>query len=153
MIEHTQRPRRRPPAPVRRALPATAVTPLSEDRCWELLASAHVGRLALIRPDARPDIFPMDYLVHDQTIYIRSAPGLKLFSIAQDPEVAFEVDGEGDGHTWSVVVQGDARRLDRDDEIEASGVLELHSTSPTGKFNYVEITPLSISGRTFRPQP
>lgn len=137
----------------RPALPATAVEQLGADTCWGLLATAHVGRLALIRPDGGPDVFAMDYLLGDGALFLRSAPGSKLFDIAQDPRTAFEVDEERDGYRWSVVLRGVANRMNRDDEIEASGILDLRSTNPTGKHNYIRFTPSQITGRRFRPQP
>ena len=48
-----------------------------------------------------------------------------------------------------MVVKGSAVRLGSDEEIEASGVLSLHSLVPTEKWNYVRITASSITGRQF----
>lgn len=131
--------------------------PLSSDveglllsECWEVLASLSIGRLALLAPDGAPDLFPVNYLTHRERIYVRTAPGSKLMDVARDPRVAFEVDAVGDGLAWSVVVRGTAARLDADDEIEQSGVLDLQSTNPTVKSNFVRITPREITGRRFR---
>lgn len=140
------------PAPVHAALIATAIDELDEAECWMLLAGAHVGRLAVIGSDERPDIFPMDYLVSAGRVFVRSGPGQKLKDLARNLHVAFQADEDADGFRWSVVLRGTARRLDRDDEIEASGVLDLQSTSPTGKYDYVEIAPVTVTGRRFRPQ-
>ena len=100
----------------------------------------------------RPDIFPMDYLASGRHLFLRSGPGQKLVDLARNPHVAFEAEGDAEGFRWSVVLRGTARRLDRDDEIEASGVLDLRSTSPTGKYDYLEIAPVTLTGRRFRPQ-
>lgn len=131
--------------------------PLSSDvegllltECWTVLASLTVGRLAVLGDDGAPDIFPVNYLTHDERIYVRTAPGSKLMDVARDPRVAFEVDAIGAELAWSVVVRGTAARLDTDDEIEASGILGLHSTNPTVKSNFVRITPREIAGRRFR---
>ena len=131
--------------------------PLSNDveglrlnECWEVLASLTIGRLAVLGADGAPDLFPVDYLTHRERIYVRTAPGSKLMDVARDPRVAFEVDAVGDGLAWSVVVRGTAARLDADDEIEESGVLDLQSTNPTVKSNFVRITPREINGRRFR---
>ncbi|WP_347345286.1 pyridoxamine 5'-phosphate oxidase family protein [Microbacterium sp.] len=131
--------------------------PLSNDveglrlnECWEVLASLTIGRLAVLGADGAPDLFPVDYLTHGERIYVRTAPGSKLMDVARDPRVAFEVDAVGDGLAWSVVVRGTAARLDADDEIEESGVLDLQSTNPTVKSNFVRITPREINGRRFR---
>lgn len=141
------------PPPHHPALVATAVESLAEDRCWALLPTAHIGRLAILAPDGSPDIFPMDYRVHDRRLFVRSEPGTKLQNLVRTPTVALEAEGlTDDGFLWSVVVRGNARRLDADDEIEASGVLELRSTSPTTKDDFVEIAPKTVTGRSFRPQ-
>ncbi|MFT4136822.1 pyridoxamine 5'-phosphate oxidase family protein [Microbacterium sp.] len=123
---------------------------LRHAECWEVLASLSLGRLAVLGLDGAPDIFPVDYLTHEEQIYVRTAPGSKLMDVAHDPRVAFEVDAVGDELAWSVVVRGTAVRLDADDEIEASGVLELQSTNPTVKSNFLRITPREITGRRFR---
>ncbi|MFT4220163.1 MAG: pyridoxamine 5'-phosphate oxidase family protein [Microbacterium sp.] len=130
--------------------------PLSSDleglrleECWDALRSASLGRLAVLGPDGAPDIFPMNYTVSEERIFVRSAPGAKLVDLARDPRVAFEVDSVGD-IVWSVVVRGTAARLDADDEIEASGVLDLRSASPTGKQDFIRISPREITGRRFR---
>ncbi|CAN5180424.1 pyridoxamine 5'-phosphate oxidase family protein [soil metagenome] len=123
---------------------------LAPDACWSLLHSTDVGRLAVIRPDG-VDIFPLNYRVHDEKLYFASAPGSKLVDIARSPVVAFEVDSFGDGARWSVVIRGEARRLNDDREIELSGVHAMQSTLPTTKWNYVRIAPTSITGRRFTP--
>lgn len=128
---------------------AEGVEELAESECWRLAASGRLGRFAVTAVDGMPEIFPMNYLVHDRRIYVRSAPGGKLRSIASRPGVAFEVDGATSTHFWSVVVHGLARRLDADDEIERSGALDLLSLSPTPKHDFIEIAPSTITGRRF----
>lgn len=127
-----------------------AVDKLSTTECWRLLARGELGRLAVTGIDGSPDVFPVNYLVHSGAVYIRSAPGAKLIDITAHREVAFEVDGENAASRWSVVIRGDAHRLDTDAEIEESGILHLASWSPTGKYNYIRITATSVTGRRFR---
>ena len=103
--------------------------------------------------DGRPDVFPLNFLVHNGDLFIRSAPGAKLRSIAEHPAVAFEVDGSDDRFHWSVVIRADARRMDTDVDIEASGVLDLVSWSPTEKYDFVRLTPIGITGRRFPRHP
>ena len=135
--------------PIGRPLSAE-VEGLRLQECWAALASQTVGRLAVLGKDGAPDIFPINYLVHDERIYLRSAPGAKLVDIVRDARVAFEVDAIADGIAWSVVIRGMAARLDTDDEIVASGVHDLVSANPTAKYNYVRIDPREIMGRRFR---
>ncbi|MFT4213718.1 MAG: pyridoxamine 5'-phosphate oxidase family protein [Microbacterium sp.] len=135
--------------PVRRPLSAEVEgLPLAE--CWDVLRAAPHGRLAVLDADGAPDVFPVTHLVHDDQLFVRSGPGAKLVAIARDDRVAFEVDGLEGGLAWSVVVRGTARRLDADDEIEASGILDLVSAMPTEKFVFLQITPAHIDGRRFR---
>lgn len=119
---------------------------LDQAECWRLLGVAHLGRLATSAGD-RVEIFPVNYLVRDESILFRSAAGTKIVEITERPEVAFEIDGEDSRWHWSVVVHGKAERLIGDVEIMRSGVLELVSWSPTDKFNYVRLTPDVVTGR------
>lgn len=125
------------------------VEELTTAECWRLVEACDLGRLALDAADGRPDVFPINYLVHNGNLFLRSAPGTKLRSIAQNPAVAFEVDGADDRFHWSVVIRANADRMDTDSEIEASGVLDLVSASPTEKFDFVRLTPVAVTGRRF----
>ena len=126
----------------------SALEVLGEEESWHLLASADLARLAVSIDDG-VDIFPINYVVADRVIFFRTAPGSKLMNLTAHPIVALETDGTHDRRRWSVVVKGSAVRLGSDEEIEASGVLSLHSRVPTEKWNYVRITVSSITGRQF----
>lgn len=126
----------------------TQNTELALDECWARLEEESVGRLAMCM-ESGVGIFPINFTVHDHKLYVRTAPGTKLIEMAKNPAVAFEIDGRRVGTHWSVVVKGDAERLTSDDEIEASGVLSLHTATPTAKWNYVRISPASVTGRRF----
>jgi len=126
----------------------SALEVLGEEESWHLLASADLARLAVSIDDG-VDIFPINYVVADRVIFFRTAPGSKLMDLTKHPIVALETDGTHNRRRWSVVVKGSAVRLGSDEEIEASGVLSLHSLVPTEKWNYVRITASSITGRQF----
>jgi len=122
---------------------------MSDEQCWDALRSASIGRLAVRAADG-VDVFPVNFTVHEHAIYIRSAPGSKLVDLTSASTVAFEVDGSrGRDHYWSVVIRGTAERLSDDGEIERSGILQLTTVTPTETWNFVRITPTSISGRRF----
>jgi osmotically-inducible protein OsmY/nitroimidazol reductase NimA-like FMN-containing flavoprotein (pyridoxamine 5'-phosphate oxidase superfamily) len=125
------------------------VEELEPAACFELLGTEGVGRLG-IRDASGVDIIPVNYRVHDRLLYFRSGPGVKLIRITESPEVAFEVDGHDAEWTWSVVVKGEAQRLDDDAEIIASGIQEVAPAHPSDKFNYVRIQPGQVTGRRFR---
>ena len=126
----------------------SALEILGKEESWHLLASADLARLAVSIDDG-VDIFPINYVVADRVIFFRTAPGSKLMDLTAHPIVALETDGTHNRRRWSVVVKGSAVRLGSDEEIEASGVLSLHSLVPTEKWNYVRITVSSITGRQF----
>jgi uncharacterized protein len=119
---------------------------LATEECWMYLATATVGRIAIASPDGI-DIFPVNFTVHDDRIYFRSAPGAKLERLTAQPDVTFEADGTGRARRWSVVIKGRAERLSDDDEIVRSGVARLETVSPSVKNNFVRITPRELSGR------
>ena len=125
---------------------ASSLGELSEAECWALLHRSGLGRLATAA-DARADIFPVNYLVHGETLMMRTAPGTKLDQMIDAPEVAFEADGHDTERYWSVVVRGHAKHLSDQARIIQSGVLELASWVPTDKHEFIQITPTAVVGR------
>jgi hypothetical protein len=128
------------------ALPIAEVDELTPTECWRLLRNAHMGRLATSARE-RVEIFPINYLVRDETILFRTAAGTKLEELSRRPEFAFEIDGEDSRWHWSVVVHGTAELLVDDAEVLQSGVLELVSWCPADKFAFVRLTPEVVTGR------
>jgi nitroimidazol reductase NimA-like FMN-containing flavoprotein (pyridoxamine 5'-phosphate oxidase superfamily) len=124
------------------------VEELSEPASWAHLRTVSLARIAVTAGDGA-DIFPMNFMIHDGAIYLRSAPGLKMIDFTAHPAVALEADGTDGRATWSVVVRGIAIRLIRDTDIEASAIRDLPSQTPWDKFNYIRITPTRITGRRF----
>ena len=116
--------------------------------CWSLLETQSVGRLAVaIRNHA--DIFPVNYLVDDETIVFRTNPGMKLAAAIAGDSVAFEVH-EYDPETgvgWSVVVTGEAREVKRLDDLVRIEGLPLVPAAPGHKNRWIRIHPLSVTGR------
>lgn len=73
-----------------------------------LLARNHVGRIAYSFHN-RVDIEPIHYVFADDAVYLRTAPGAKLATLAHAPWVAFEVDEVAGPFDWrSVVAHGTA---------------------------------------------
>ncbi|GAA3212841.1 hypothetical protein GCM10017690_25440 [Microbacterium terregens] len=142
-------PYRAQPHPEPLSAAEAGVEELTIAECWRLVELSRLGRLALEAFDGHPDVFPLNFLVHDGSVFVRSAPGSKLRSMAANPAVAFEVDGSDEKYYWSVVIRAKAERMDTDAEIEASGVLNLVSWSPTSKHDFVRLVPVTVSGRRF----
>ncbi len=74
---------------------------LSPEECWKLLRAGSVGRLAVW---VHPEIFPINYKGHHESLVLRTGAGTKLAS-ALGKMVALEADGADTdaGVAWSVV--------------------------------------------------
>ena len=123
---------------------------LRESECWDLLERAQVGRLA-VDIAGQPDIFPINFVVDQGGIVFRSAAGTKLAGAVLNRFVAFEIDGYGpDDHAaWSVVVKGQARQVERMQELFEIEELPLFPWLATDKPNFVRIEPTVVTGRRF----
>ncbi len=121
---------------------------LNETECWHLLARGELGRLAVV-DGGKPDLFPLNYVVDGPRIFFRTAPGSKLSTVAEHPEVAFEVDEYDESSAASVVVKGVAQRLTVQRDIDAAEDLGLRPWIPTQKYRWVRIVAASITGRRF----
>jgi nitroimidazol reductase NimA-like FMN-containing flavoprotein (pyridoxamine 5'-phosphate oxidase superfamily) len=88
------------------------VLELTEPECWDLLGSVSLGRV-VFTAQAMPAIRPVNHLVDDKTIIIRSHLGAAIVGhVAQDGAVVcYEADQLNlERHTgWSVIVTGLAR--------------------------------------------
>lgn len=128
------------------------ITVLDDDVTWQHLDGQTLGRLITWVGDVI-DIFPVNYVVDEGTIVFRTAEGSKLTELTINEQVIFEVDDFTDDAAWSIIVRGHARRLDTSSEVEAADELPLVPWIPTLKYNYVRITPTSVSGRGFERGP
>lgn len=120
--------------------------------CWSLLEAGVIGRVA-VNVGTAPDIFPVNYWVHDGEIAIRTEGGTKLAAGTMMPAIAFEID-EIDPVTetgWSVVVKGHGREPKTLDEVSALQALELRPWAPGPRSRWLLITPTSVSGRRISP--
>lgn len=122
---------------------------LSDDECWTVLGDSGIGHLAVRADPVGVDIIPINYLITGRRLFFRSGPGAKLKNLVQHPYVAVQVERFQTGEWFSVVLKGKAMRLGFDADIERSGVLDLVPAQPGDKFNYVQITPDALTGRTF----
>ncbi len=123
---------------------------LSESECWTLLGSAKVGRLA-VDIAGQPDIFPINFVVDKSGIVFRSAAGTKLAGAVLNQFVAFEIDGyePGERTAWSVVVKGQARPIERMQEVFDAEDLPLFPWLAWDKPNFVRIEPTVVTGRRY----
>lgn len=121
---------------------------LSAQECWDILDRERFGRLA-VAVNGDPDIFPINFLVDDQKLLMRTAPGTKLTELVINSAVAVEADGRDGDTAWSVVLKGVARMVDSFSETYADDGKALETWLPSEKPIYVEIIARSMSGRRF----
>ena len=120
---------------------------IPEDECWELLASHHIGRMA-VSIAGEPDIFPVNYVVDDRSVVFLTAEGTKLAGAVLGVAVAFEIDAADPlFHTgWSVILRGPAHEVEKLDELMAVEDLPLRPWAAGPKRRYVRIQG-AVSGR------
>ncbi len=124
------------------------MSPLSEGRCRELLTSQRSGRLALTRR-ALPVIEPVQYCVVDGDVIIRTASGTSVGDALPGAVVALEADEWNDapGTGWTVLVQGEATRIDDEAERHALERLGLDAwTDARDRDLFVRLHPTSVNG-------
>ncbi|ALE05637.1 flavin-nucleotide-binding protein [Arthrobacter sp. ERGS1:01] len=122
---------------------------LPKTECWELLQGQVIGRLAVVVDDDHPDIFPINYVVHNGSVIFRTAPGTKLYGSVNNTPVAFEIDGYNP-HTeqaWSVVLRGRAQQLESTTGLAKA--LALQPWQGGEKNHLIRINTLNLSGRRF----
>jgi len=132
--------------------PRTGLVALTADECWEFLRSTPVGRLA-VSIGGKPDIFPVNYVVEDDTIVIRTMPGIKLASALFGDSVAFEVDeiNMADHSGRSVVLHGTAEEVVGTEALLHTEELKLEPWADSPKYRYLRIKPTKVSGRRVPP--
>ena len=125
---------------------------VGQAECWSLLQTQSLGRLAVAIRN-HPDIFPINYLVHDETIVFRTDPGVKLAAATAGDSVAFEVDkyNPATGRGWSVVVIGAAREVKRVEDVMRIEDLPLFPAASGRKNRWVRIHPVNVTGRRLVP--
>ena len=85
---------------------------LDRAEAFELLTSKKVGRLGFLSEDG-PQILPLNYVVIDEHVIVRTVAYGAVARAALDQRVAFEVDDVDDflQAGWSVLVVGPAQLL------------------------------------------
>lgn len=125
------------------------VRELSEEECWERLASEEFGRLAFLMVD-EVHLVPINYAVDGRSLLFRTAAGNKLFAAVLSHDVVFEIDKVDDDQNtaWSVIVRGFPRLLE-EDEAHRAELVPLRPWVDTRKDSVVEIRATAVSGREF----
>ena len=102
-------------------------------------------------PAGGVDIFPVNFVLDDHCVLLRTAGGTKLDSLKSEPVVAFEADHFDyfEGSAWSVVVKGHAALVEDHDELFELLNVEIETWQPERKPFFVRITPTVTTGRRF----
>lgn len=121
---------------------------LNTPECWTLLSLSPVGRIGVL-VDSAPEIYPVNFVVDDDTIVFRTDPGSKLRGLDRSPSVCFEADGLNldDLTGWSVLVKGRAVELHDVEELRRASALPLRFWGLGEKSHWIRITPTEVSGR------
>ncbi len=127
---------------------AGVLEPIDEEECWRRLAEHRIGRLA-VEVGSQPDIFPVNYILEDRQIVVRTAEGTKLAAALMGQLVAFEIDEIDDDarEGWSVVVHGTASESQTLPSVLHDEELELEPWAKGAKNRYIHITPTRVTGR------
>ena len=116
--------------------------------CWKLLSGTPVGRVGVL-VDSAPEIYPVNFVVDEETIVFRTDPGNKLRELERSPSICFEVDeiDVEDGTGWSVLVKGRAVELTDGEELRRAAKLPLHFWALGEKAHWIRIRPVEVTGR------
>jgi nitroimidazol reductase NimA-like FMN-containing flavoprotein (pyridoxamine 5'-phosphate oxidase superfamily) len=129
-----------------------ALQTLSPAECFDLLEPGGVGRVGFTAADEMV-MLPVNFAVTAKTIIFRTAPDT-LLALCAGGQVSFEADRleEELRAGWSVLVQGRARMVTEEREIEqVQGRTQLQPWAAGARDVYVRITPARISGRRIQP--
>lgn len=103
---------------------------------------------------ALPVILPVNYVVFDRGVLIRTAAGTKLDAAVRGIVVAFEADAfEPDGGAgWSVLLVGKASEVSDPVKLERAEAVAMSPwPGAEGQLHFVHIKAERISGRRFGP--
>ncbi|MCZ7525103.1 MAG: pyridoxamine 5'-phosphate oxidase family protein [Acidimicrobiia bacterium] len=121
---------------------------LSEEECARLLATSHVGRVA-VTMGALPAVVPVNYALLDGDVVFRTGKGTRLATATTGTVVAFEVDrvDAEERSGWSVLVVGMADQITDPDELESALGLGLRPWAPGDRDHFVRVAARRVSGR------
>lgn len=128
--------------------PRGPVTELTEDDSRERVSATGFGRLG-VAVGCQPQSFPIGFTVAGRDIVFRTAPGTKLRSLVENPQLVLEADERTEFGSWSVVITGTAAVLQDPAEATAASTLALPEWIPGEDFVFVRISPARIRGRDF----
>lgn len=136
---------------MRASTAAPKLNQLDRRRCLDLLAQAQVGRFGTTL-DAMPAVLPVNFVLLEDDVLVRTIPGSRLDDAVTNSVVAFEADWFSDDglRGWSVQIRGIARELTDPVELAAAEAAGLRNMALPGvPKRYLRISTTEISGRQF----
>jgi uncharacterized protein len=129
-------------------IPVSRWQELSRSDCFVFLARNNVGRLAFV-DDLGPIVIPVNYVLDQHVLVIRTDEGTKLRAADRGAKVAFEIDGTDavSRSGWSVLVRGEAAAVTDPGELERLRKLPIRSLAPGSKPHYIRVLPALVTGR------
>jgi len=79
------------------------ISALNQEETRALLSEARTGRLGCVVAGG-PYIVPVNYVFHDDRIYIHSLPGRKVDALRANPRACLQVDDVQDAYHWRSVI-------------------------------------------------
>lgn len=121
---------------------------LDVEECLRLLATVPIGRV-VFTDQALPGVLPVNFLLHNGTIVLRTGEGSKLTAALRDAVVAFEADEfDVENRTgWSVMVIGHARLVRDGTERAKLSALDLTPWTPGQREHFIVISTEIVTGR------
>ncbi len=126
---------------------------LSVERCRQLLAEHHVGRIAWVGADGL-QLLPVSYALHRGSVVFRTSPYGVLSELVRPVDAIFEVDDLDPELRagWTVVVTGRAQPIAEPRDLVELWTVDGVTPWAAGVRNlFIEVTPRQITGRQFGP--
>lgn len=120
---------------------------LGQDESWDLVGKQPVCRFAWTSGDG-PVILPVNHVVHDGSLWVRTSAYSSLVREVDDVRVAVLVD-DIDAETrlgWSVQLRGTAQVHYHPDEVPEQ-VRSLHTWATGARPLWIQLRPDEINGR------
>jgi nitroimidazol reductase NimA-like FMN-containing flavoprotein (pyridoxamine 5'-phosphate oxidase superfamily) len=126
----------------------TGLEILDSAECRRLLPQAPIGRVVFTEK-ALPAAQPVNFLVHENAVVLRTTAGSRLANAAHNAILAFEVDDiDVELQTgWNVTVVGPAEVVDDPDELATLARLPLRAWAPGERDVFVRIRIDLLQGR------